>query len=282
MDLKTILALSFSMLLGACVSGNNDQVLQSAIDTDLKANSFASKSLPSTQQNPLTPAHVGSIGTKPVTVANAPSVSFASEEAQIENSILPEPLPVLPPPPPPRVKKTILINGLASNVSAIGYGFRNLSKKIPGSTLHSYASFVESSTVIRSQVTREIIAAYKKNPKLEINLIGISFGANIVTWIAQDLNRKKIPVNYLATLEGPAMAPIYKNVRLADNFSCTDLTCFRTSSKLAWGNKKTEFSKFKYKASHIALANHPQVHERVISQIEKPLPLSDSNQLVAQ
>ena len=282
MDLKTILAVSFSMLLGACVSGGNYQVLQSAIETDQNANTFAAKNLSPSSPNSFTPEHVGSIGTNQVTIAKAPSVSFASEELQIENSILPEPRPVLPPPPSPRIKKTILINGLASNVSAIGYGFKNLSRKIPGATLHSYASFVESSTVIRSQVTREIINASKKNPKIEINLIGISFGANIVTWIAQDLHRKKIPVNYLATLEGPAMAPIYTNVRLADNFSCTDLTCFRTSSKLAWGNKKTQFSKFKYKASHIALANHPKVHQRVISQIEKPLPSTNANQLVAQ
>ena len=107
-----------------------------------------------------------------------------------------------------RVSKTYLINGLASNVGAIGYGFTNLQKKIPGSVLHSYASPLESSTIIRSQVIKELKAAYRSNPNLDINLIGISYGANIVTQIAANLGRSGIAVNYLATLEGPAMSRI--------------------------------------------------------------------------
>lgn len=174
----------------------------------------------------------------------------------------------------PRPKKTYLINGLASSVESIGYGFTNLSKKIPGSVLHNYASFVESSTIIRSRVTRELKTAYRRDPTTEINLIGISFGANIVTLIAADLGRSGIPVNYLVTMEGPAMVPINKNVKTADNFSCTNLDCFRTKSRLAWGNRETEFATFKIKTSHIPLANHPQVHARILSQINRrPPPL---------
>ena len=52
---------------------------------------------------------------------------------------------------------------------------------------------------------------YAQNPDTQINLIGISFGANIVTLIAADLALRKIPVNYLATMEGPAMVPIRSN-----------------------------------------------------------------------
>ena len=166
-----------------------------------------------------------------------------------------------------RVKKTYLINGLASNIGNIGYGFTNLSNKIPGSILYNYASFVESSTVIRSKVTRELKAAYRANPNLEINLIGISFGANIVTIIAQELDRKNIPVNYLATLDGPAMIPIRDNVRVTDNFTCTNLDCFKTNSRLAWGNKTTRKEAFRIRSSHIPLANHSTVHNRILQQI---------------
>ena len=175
----------------------------------------------------------------------------------------------------PRFKKTYLINGLASNIGNIGFGFKNLSKKIPGSILYNYASFVESSTVIRSRVTKELKAAYRKNPNLEINLIGISFGANIVTIIAQELHRSKIPVNYLATLDGPAMLPIRKNVRVTDNFTCTNLDCFKTNTRLGWGNKETQKQSFRLKSSHIPLANHPKVHARILQQINAKPPFKN-------
>ena len=254
----------------------NDEVLQSAIDSDV--GSSTSSAAPVQEISSL---EVASIPKKKDELNRTSRVAFASEQpavAQVEDGSTVPSIPA----PKPRIKKTYLINGLASSVDSIGYGFTNLSKKIPNSKLHNYASFVESSTVIRSRVTREIKAAYKANPDIEINLIGISFGANIVTWIAQDLNRQNIPINYLATLEGPAMARIYDNVRLADNFSCTGLNCFRTTSKLAWGNKKTDFNKFQIKAGHIALANHPEVHNRVLAQIKRPLDPVVTPQFVAQ
>ena len=105
-----------------------------------------------------------------------------------------------------RQQVTYLINGLASNVASIGYGFTNLSKKIPNSELYNYASPVESSTYILSKVRREILQARRRNPNLRINLIGISFGANIVTVIATDLKRSGVDVNYLATIEGTGPA----------------------------------------------------------------------------
>jgi len=266
MKFKNISILSITLLASACVSSGGEDVLQSAIEQD---------------NNAVSSIQVASIPEKKTVFRENNAISFASEESTVNQIQEVEPVQPIAPP-PPRIKKTYLINGLASSVESIGYGFTNLSKKIPNSKLYNYASFVESSTVIRSKVTRDIKAAYAKNPDVEINLVGISFGANIVTWIAQELNRKDIPINYLATLEGPAMAPIYDNVRLADNFSCTGLNCFRTSSKLAWGNKETEFSKFKIKAGHIALADHPEVHSRVISQIDKPLADVETQQLSAQ
>jgi len=192
-------------------------------------------------------------------VQSAPNYSFASDQTQVQSFVR------------PRVQKTYLINGLASSVSSIGYGFTNLSRKIRGSELHNYASFIESSTIIRSQVTKDIRAQYKKNPNVEINMIGISFGANIVTLIANDLHRHKIPVNYLVTMEGPAMVPIKDNVRKADHFRCTNLDCFKTKAKLSRSNKRTKFAIYNIKASHIPLADHRDVHAHIIRQIRAPI-----------
>lgn len=179
------------------------------------------------------------------------------------------------PPPPPRRSKTYLINGLASAIDAVGYGFTNLSKKIPNSELYNYASFIESSTIIRSRVARDIKREHLKDPNIEINLIGISFGANIVTIIAAELDRANIPVNYLVTMDGPAMRPVRDNVAKVDNFTCSGLTCFKTRSKLARGNTVTEYASFKKRTSHIALADNSEVHARILSQLErsKQVPL---------
>ncbi|MEM7215981.1 MAG: hypothetical protein AAF423_10600 [Pseudomonadota bacterium] len=247
--LKRILFLVLTAFLAACVSGDGQNVLNSAVPSQ--------QPVPPQIQQP-NPAQVaGNISDR----AASPNNAFAFDQNVFE--------PVYR----PRIRKTYLINGLASNVEAIGYGFTNLAKKIPGSSLHNYASFIESSTLIRAQITRELKAAYRRNPEVEINLIGISFGANIVTLIAGDLDRSGIPVNYLATMEGPAMVPIRDNVRVADNFSCTNLDCFRTKSILAWGNKNTQYRSFKIKSSHIPLANHPQVHQRILSQINALPPI---------
>lgn len=291
MSLKKILTISTVLMFSACVSGRDNDVLSSAVEQS-KTSAFTQTTTKKIDNIHTSSAINSQARTQARTQASTqastqykPSFGDASFATDTTQPLQINPFAqeeILPPPPPPRIKKTYLINGLASSVKSIGYGFTNLSKKIPSAQLHNYASFVESSTVIRNQVSREIKAAYKANPDIEINLIGISFGANIVTWIAQELNLKKIPVNYLATLEGPAMSPIYKNVRLADNFSCTGATCFRTTSKLAWGNKKTDFAKFKIKASHIALANHPTVHQRIISQIDRPTKPTGIDRLVYQ
>lgn len=269
---KTAIFFFLLMNLSACVADGETPVLSSAVTQSASQSSEPAPSQPSpveiasapqVQQSPdISQNKIGpGAATMDANSAGAdPGVrtSFASESETYE--------PVFK----PRNKKTYLINGLASSVESIGYGFRNLSKKIPGSVLHNYASFVESSTVIRSKVTRQLKAAYREDPDVEINLIGISFGANIVTLIAADLDRAGIPVNYLVTMEGPAMVPVADNVRVADNFSCTNLDCFRTKSRLAWGNRTTRYATFKIRASHIPLADHPDVHRRIIAQINAP------------
>ncbi|MEM8650001.1 MAG: hypothetical protein AAGF54_05670 [Pseudomonadota bacterium] len=239
------------LLLTACVSSGDQNVLQSVIQPEIQpAETNTASVVPQPQSKP---------------IDQAPQVAFASQNTVFETV------------PKPVNRKTYLINGLASSVDSIGYGFSNLAKKIPNSELYNYASFVESSTVIRRRVAREIKAEYAADPNVEINMIGISFGANIVTWIASELARKNIPINYMVTIEGPAMSPIRDNVSRVDNFSCTGLTCFRTKSRVARGNRTTVYNSFKYNTSHIALADHPKVHQRILEQIEpKPEPIPEA------
>ncbi len=276
LDITAILAF---VILTACTAASNEDVLASATapkPTPIYQQPTFGQQTPSqepliysdvrpTTRPTLAPTIVG----QPIPEnanSNLPRIrsAFASENGSFGQPAI-----------GPRFRKTYLINGLASNIGDIGIGFTNLSKKIPGSILHNYTSFVESSTLIRTRVTKELKAAYKQNPKLEINLIGISFGANIVTIIAQDLHRSKIPVNYLATLDGPAMLPIRQNVRVTDNFTCTNLDCFKTDTRLGWGNKKTVKDSFRLRSSHIPLANHPKVHARILQQINALPPLAN-------
>lgn len=166
----------------------------------------------------------------------------------------------------PRTQKTYLINGLLSAVPFIGYGFRNLHKKMPEAQIHSYISPVESNAVIMPQVLREIEAAYKVDPNVSVNLIGISLGADFITVVAERLNKKNIPVNYLGIVDGTSLRPIPANVRKADNLTCTLLDCTKAKARLARGNNSTIFTEKKFRSSHIPLGNNDELHARVIAQ----------------
>lgn len=167
----------------------------------------------------------------------------------------------------PRVQKTYLINGLASAVPFIGYGFTNLSKKIEGGRLFSYITPVEGSLQAAPAVMKDILAAHAQNPDVEINLIGISYGANLVSRIAIKLNKKNIPVHYLGTIEGTHLKRIPPNVRTADNFTCTHLDCTRVPARLARGNRVTQLNSYKFKSSHIPLGNNREMHDQVLRRI---------------
>lgn len=167
----------------------------------------------------------------------------------------------------PRLQKTYLINGLASAVPFIGYGFTNLSKKIEGGRLFSYITPVEGSLQAAPAVMKDILAAHARNPDVEINLIGISYGANLVSRIALKLHKKNIPVHYLGTIEGTHLKRIPSNVRTADNFTCTHLDCTRGRARLARGNQITQLNSYKIKSSHIPLGNNREMHNRVLRRI---------------
>ena len=96
---RTIFLLILSVVLTACVSGSQDEVLQSAVSSPQV-------------QNP-----------QPGNASQFPNLadrySYAFDQPNVQNIYR------------PRENKTYLINGLASSVEIIGYGFTNLSKKIP-------------------------------------------------------------------------------------------------------------------------------------------------------
>lgn len=163
--------------------------------------------------------------------------------------------------------KTYLINGLVSAIPFIGYGMANLKKKIPGASLYSYVSPIEGSGVIQPKILREIRQLHKRNPNIQINLIGISYGATMVTAISAILARDNIPVNYLGVVDGRPLTRIKANVKRADNFTCTFIDCIGVRLRMARGNNATENVAFKFRSTHINLGNNGDMHTRVMQQI---------------
>ncbi|MBL4598290.1 MAG: hypothetical protein JKY82_04175 [Rhizobiaceae bacterium] len=162
--------------------------------------------------------------------------------------------------------RTYLVNGIASAVPFIGYGMRNLKKKIRGAKLFSYLTSGEGKAVARS-IVKDAAARYANDPDIKINLIGISYGANMVTQIASSLAAKGVNVNYLGIIEGGKMSALRSNVQKADNFTCTNSDCTAGKVYVAGGNSVTVLKTFSIKSSHIPLANNAQVHSRVVAQI---------------
>ena len=163
--------------------------------------------------------------------------------------------------------KTYLINGLASAVPFSGYGFSNLKKKIPNAELYSYISPVEGSAVIQPKILADIRRAHRRNPNIEINLIGISYGANLITRMGAALERDGIEISYMGLLDGLPLAPVTRNVRRVDNFICTAIGCLRDKVRLAKGNDLTIHHFFRYPSTHIALGDNGDIHQRIVHQI---------------
>jgi len=164
-------------------------------------------------------------------------------------------------------QKTYLINGLASAIPFIGYGFANLQKKIPGAELYSYISPVEGSTIIQPKILNDIRKAVKRNPDVEINLIGISYGANLITRMGADLADEGIQISYMGVIDGLPLGNVTPNVRRVDNFTCRLPGCLRDRVRLTKGNNITIANAFDYTATHIDMGNHAEVHQRILHQI---------------
>lgn len=167
----------------------------------------------------------------------------------------------------PAAARTYIVNGIASAVPFIGYGMNNLGKRLPGAKVFSYITSLEGNRVIKPNIISDIETRYARNPNEPVNLIGISYGANMVSEIASTLSRKGIPVNYLAIIEGTSLKPIPSTVRKADNFMCTGAECTKKRVRLAGGNSTTSLGQFTLDDGHINLGNNKQVHRRIISRL---------------
>ncbi|MFK7902460.1 MAG: hypothetical protein AB8B49_06415 [Nitratireductor sp.] len=163
--------------------------------------------------------------------------------------------------------KTYLINGLASVMPFVGYGFNNLKHKLGNAKHVSYATPVEGTLVVQTAIFQEIKKSYKRDPSIAINLVGISYGGNIVTRLASMLDRENIPVNYLAVLDGPVLSKIPDNVHRVDNFVCRLPGCIGQKVRLTSDNKTTLHTEFKYKTFHIGLGDDDRVHKRIQGQL---------------
>lgn len=164
--------------------------------------------------------------------------------------------------------RTYIVNGIASAVPFIGYGMNNLGKRIPGAKVFSYVTSIEGNRIIKPRILQDIETRYARNPGEPINLIGISYGANLVSEIAGRLAKKGIPVNYLGIIEGTSLRAIPPTVAKADNFMCTSAECTKKRVRLSGGNTITSLGQFTYRDGHIDLGNNKKVHSRIISRIQ--------------
>lgn len=161
-------------------------------------------------------------------------------------------------------KKVYLVNGIASTL--LGYGLTNLKRKIPYARHFKYTTTAATGAIKRG-IINDSIRAYNADQSVKISLVGISYGARMVTEIASTLNAKGIPVHYLAVIEGKRLTTIKSNVKKADNVTCTGGTCARIRARLASGNAKTRLGNLVVHTSHIASSDSAKVHSRIISQI---------------
>ena len=160
-------------------------------------------------------------------------------------------------------RKIYLVNGFLS--AALGYGLRNLSRKISGERYFEFVGGIPQAT--KNGIVADAARAYKKDSNVKIALVGISAGANAVTQIAAALDRLGVPVHYLGAIEGGDMTPIRGNVRLVDSFICNGGTCSSNLARRAAGNTLTSFRTIRLNSSHIGSADSPALHSRVIAQI---------------
>ncbi|MCB1384521.1 MAG: hypothetical protein KDJ29_14900 [Hyphomicrobiales bacterium] len=169
--------------------------------------------------------------------------------------------------PVPQNHRTYLVNGLASVMPFIGYGFANLKAKLGDAKHYSYATPVEGRLVVQPLVLSEIRREFARDPSVQINLVGISYGGNIVTSLAAELYSEGIPVNYLGVLDGPVLAAIPPNVHRVDNFICRIPGCIGSKVRLTKGNNVTLHTEFKYTTTHVGLGDFAKVHNRIIGQL---------------
>lgn len=151
--------------------------------------------------------------------------------------------------------KTYLVNGVLS-ATAIGYGFKNLKKKIPGATL--FNNMIGGEGTIRRTIVKDIRKRFAANPNEQFTLAGISSGANVILQVARDVAADGIPIFYLGIVESSGGA-LPGNVQFADNFVCAKSGPLCTKAVVRGANT------IPVNTGHIDMGNSPVVHNRVIA-----------------
>lgn len=151
--------------------------------------------------------------------------------------------------------KTYLVNGVLS-ATPIGYGFKNLKKKIPGATL--FNNMIGGEGSIKRSVVSDIRKRYAANPEEQFTLAGISSGADVIIAIAKEVAKDGIPIFYMAIVEssGGSLPP---NVQNADNFVCAKSGPLCTKARVSGATTVP------IDTGHIDMGDHPTVHSRVVS-----------------
>lgn len=150
--------------------------------------------------------------------------------------------------------KTYLVNGILS-ATAIGYGFKNLKKKIPGASLFLMVTGLEAGG-IRDTIIKDIKKRHAANPNEQFSLAGISKGANVVMDVARAVARDGIPIYYVGIVESSG-GNLPSNVSKADNFVCAKGGGLCTQKRV--GGATT----IPINTGHIDMGNHPTVHSRI-------------------
>ncbi|MEC9343352.1 MAG: hypothetical protein VYD64_05855 [Pseudomonadota bacterium] len=151
--------------------------------------------------------------------------------------------------------KTYLVNGVLS-ATAIGYGFKNLKKKIPGATL--FNNMIGGEGTIRRTIIQDIRRRFAANPNEQFTLAGISSGANVILEVAEEVAKDGIPIFYLGIVESSG-GTLPGNVQNADNFVCAKSGPLCTKAVVRGANT------IQINTGHIDMGNHPTVHNRVVS-----------------
>lgn len=158
--------------------------------------------------------------------------------------------------PAPATAKTYLVNGILS-ATPIGYGFKNLKKKIPNASLFLMVTGVEAGS-IRKSIVEDIRKRHAANPSEGFALAGISAGANVVMDVAREVAKDGIDIHYLGIVEGHG-GSVPANVAVADNFVCAKAGPLCNMETVSGANR------IAIDTGHIDMGNHPTVHGRIVA-----------------
>jgi hypothetical protein len=152
--------------------------------------------------------------------------------------------------------KTYLVNGILS-ATAIGYGFKNLKKKIPGASLFLMVTGIEAGS-IRKSIVEDIRKRHAAGSGEDFTLAGISAGADVVLEVARDLAPEGIRIHYIGIVESKG-GSLPANVDSADNFICAKPGPLCTMAPVAGANT------IRIDTGHIDMGNNATVHARIIA-----------------